>query len=507
MLAVEAKRAASEPDRQASWLYARDIVDGVIDNREAIDEQITTFAKDWSLQRMPAVDRALLRIGAWRSSTTTRFPRPSRSTRPWSSRRSSRPTTPARSCTASSPGSPARPDPRRRVPTRPALLAGRVVAFAGAAAAARGGRRGVPSGTGGAASPMPINAIHAENATRLFSRRSRLSTLARPRDATRGGPAASAMSDVPATGSPHERLARPPARRRAARIRCPGARYRAAPARGVRPPGGGRRGPSTRSRPACSRGGRTNCSSSRGPSCAVRARDLDPSGCHVGRGPPIHRPLRPGARRLVRRAPRPRAGDAHDRTVRRRERHRGPRRDRVAPAVAPPARGGGARHPARPDAPAAERAPRVGGDGARVGGHRDRRRAAPRGGDRDRRTDRGCRVRTARGHGGALLVRGRPRPDPAGNGCRRAARPPAGPAEPRAGRRAGRGRGGVPHRRLSAARAAGSARRGARRSDASAAATDARGHGVVPRRRVRRVRARLGVPRQHPRRLRHAGRR
>ncbi|MGL1747195.1 transcription antitermination factor NusB, partial [Vibrio parahaemolyticus] len=50
MLAVEAKRAASEPDRQASWLYARDIVDGVIDNREAIDEQITTFAKDWSLQ-------------------------------------------------------------------------------------------------------------------------------------------------------------------------------------------------------------------------------------------------------------------------------------------------------------------------------------------------------------------------------------------------------------------------------------------------------------------------
>jgi N utilization substance protein B len=65
MLAAEAKRAASEPDRQASWLYARDIVDGVIDNRDAIDEQITTFSKDWSLQRMPAVDRALLRIGAW----------------------------------------------------------------------------------------------------------------------------------------------------------------------------------------------------------------------------------------------------------------------------------------------------------------------------------------------------------------------------------------------------------------------------------------------------------
>jgi N utilization substance protein B len=65
ILAAEAKRAASEPSREASWLYAREIVDGVIDNRDAIDEQITTFAKDWSLARMPAVDRALLRIAVW----------------------------------------------------------------------------------------------------------------------------------------------------------------------------------------------------------------------------------------------------------------------------------------------------------------------------------------------------------------------------------------------------------------------------------------------------------
>ena len=65
VLAAEAKRAANEPAREASWLYAREIVDGVIDNQDAIDEQITTFAKDWTLARMPAVDRAVLRIGAW----------------------------------------------------------------------------------------------------------------------------------------------------------------------------------------------------------------------------------------------------------------------------------------------------------------------------------------------------------------------------------------------------------------------------------------------------------
>ncbi len=64
-LATEAKRAASEPAREASWLYAREIVDGVIDNRDDIDEQIVTHAKDWKLDRMPAVDRAILRIGTW----------------------------------------------------------------------------------------------------------------------------------------------------------------------------------------------------------------------------------------------------------------------------------------------------------------------------------------------------------------------------------------------------------------------------------------------------------
>ena len=64
-LASEAKRAASEPAREASWLYAREVVDGIVDHRDEIDEQITTHSRDWRLERMPAVDRALLRIGVW----------------------------------------------------------------------------------------------------------------------------------------------------------------------------------------------------------------------------------------------------------------------------------------------------------------------------------------------------------------------------------------------------------------------------------------------------------
>jgi N utilization substance protein B len=64
-LASEAMRAASEPAREASWLYAREVVDGIVDHRDEIDEQITTHSRDWKLERMPAVDRALLRIGVW----------------------------------------------------------------------------------------------------------------------------------------------------------------------------------------------------------------------------------------------------------------------------------------------------------------------------------------------------------------------------------------------------------------------------------------------------------
>jgi N utilization substance protein B len=65
MLVVEAEKAASEPERAASWLYAREIVDGIVDNRAEIDELIETHSHGWTLERMPAVDRAILRIGVW----------------------------------------------------------------------------------------------------------------------------------------------------------------------------------------------------------------------------------------------------------------------------------------------------------------------------------------------------------------------------------------------------------------------------------------------------------
>jgi N utilization substance protein B len=45
--------------------YAVEIVEGVLAHRERIDELLSTYSQGWTLDRMPAVDRAVLRIGVW----------------------------------------------------------------------------------------------------------------------------------------------------------------------------------------------------------------------------------------------------------------------------------------------------------------------------------------------------------------------------------------------------------------------------------------------------------
>jgi N utilization substance protein B len=64
-LVMETTRAMAQPERNSSWGYAREIVQGVIDHRSEIDELIETYSQGWSLNRMPTLDRAILRIGIW----------------------------------------------------------------------------------------------------------------------------------------------------------------------------------------------------------------------------------------------------------------------------------------------------------------------------------------------------------------------------------------------------------------------------------------------------------
>lgn len=56
-------------DTDAGWppvpQYAADLVRGVTANRERIDELIAEHAEGWTLERMPIVDRNVLRIGIY----------------------------------------------------------------------------------------------------------------------------------------------------------------------------------------------------------------------------------------------------------------------------------------------------------------------------------------------------------------------------------------------------------------------------------------------------------
>lgn len=45
--------------------YSADIVDGVAANLAEIDEVLSTHLQGWTLERLPAVDRAILRMAVW----------------------------------------------------------------------------------------------------------------------------------------------------------------------------------------------------------------------------------------------------------------------------------------------------------------------------------------------------------------------------------------------------------------------------------------------------------
>lgn len=45
--------------------YTLEIVEGVVSHQVAIDEFLETYSQGWSLERMPSVDRIILRIGTW----------------------------------------------------------------------------------------------------------------------------------------------------------------------------------------------------------------------------------------------------------------------------------------------------------------------------------------------------------------------------------------------------------------------------------------------------------
>lgn len=54
--------------------FTADLVSGVVDNWTQINELLTTYSQGWTLDRMPAVDRAILRLGAFEILHSTEVP-------------------------------------------------------------------------------------------------------------------------------------------------------------------------------------------------------------------------------------------------------------------------------------------------------------------------------------------------------------------------------------------------------------------------------------------------
>jgi len=63
--AFDVLRARREMTDQIVNPYTLEIVEGVISQQTAIDEFLETYSQGWTLERMPSVDRIILRIGTW----------------------------------------------------------------------------------------------------------------------------------------------------------------------------------------------------------------------------------------------------------------------------------------------------------------------------------------------------------------------------------------------------------------------------------------------------------
>ncbi|MGW7575506.1 transcription antitermination factor NusB [Streptomyces sp. NPDC054765] len=64
VLADWMRHARTDPRQPPVNEYTLQLVEGYADHAARIDELISTYAVDWDLDRMPAADRSILRLGA-----------------------------------------------------------------------------------------------------------------------------------------------------------------------------------------------------------------------------------------------------------------------------------------------------------------------------------------------------------------------------------------------------------------------------------------------------------
>ena len=63
---LQARDVAEEgPDARPIREFTKELITGVSENSRKIDELITTYAQGWDMDRLPAVDRNILRLGIY----------------------------------------------------------------------------------------------------------------------------------------------------------------------------------------------------------------------------------------------------------------------------------------------------------------------------------------------------------------------------------------------------------------------------------------------------------
>lgn len=65
VLAAEALRVTKSPDQRPAFEFGATLVEGVVGAKDRIDELISSTSTDWPLERMPIVDRSVLRLGVY----------------------------------------------------------------------------------------------------------------------------------------------------------------------------------------------------------------------------------------------------------------------------------------------------------------------------------------------------------------------------------------------------------------------------------------------------------
>ena len=64
-MAATLKQVEDRQNQDEIFGYAEEIVNGVVEHYEEIDDLIETYSVDWSIDRMPTLDRAILRCALW----------------------------------------------------------------------------------------------------------------------------------------------------------------------------------------------------------------------------------------------------------------------------------------------------------------------------------------------------------------------------------------------------------------------------------------------------------